>query len=871
VLKLHLYPAFRGEDKGDGGIRRVVEAQRRYLPEHGIEFTNRPAGADLVAVHIAGDDALYRRSAGLPLVVHNHGVYWAEYPWPEWCLQANAKCMEAVRRAEAITAPSEWVAQSLRRHSMRRVDVIGHGVDLDEWPFQRDHKGYVLWNKTRVDPVCDPAPLTELAALSPDVEFVSTFGDGPSNVHVTGVLPYPQGKNAVQGAAVYLCTTRETFGIGTLEAMASGVPVLGWRWAGQAEIIEHGETGWLSPLGDYDDLAAGLRYCLENRPRLAACARQVVEERYQWRDVVPQYAALYKDVLQRLSMPRPKVSVIVRAYAAEKYLPAALESVASQTSQGWECIVVDDASPDRCGEIGDAFAAQDERFRVVHNDANRHVSGAMNAGVEASRCQYVLALDADCTLPRQALQLLSNALDADRSLHIAYGNVEFLEPDGKRWHSGWPLPFSTEHQLTKRTPDGRAANLIPSNAMFRREVWELTGGYRERYRTGEDPDFWTRAVSYGFRPAMVTDQDTLVYLNRPDSVSQTEELKDWTAWMPWCHDLCLPPAAVVSAKQAPIPSLDPPRVAVIIPVGPGHENYLVDAVDSVDAQEFRDWECIVVNDTGAPLNRLPSWARVLETSGGVGPAAARNMGIAAARAPLFVPLDADDTLEVPALATMLRVYEAFGGYVYSDWNERWADRPMSVWEAPEYDATKLLKQGCLHAVTGLFAKSDWETVGGYNERLPAWEDWDFQLRLAAVAVCGIRAPWPLFTYRKDTGRRREENYAALEENKRLVRDEWSDYFDGRRELMGCGCVGRKVSAGPTLQRGAQAEPEAGDSGYLVVEYTGFRDGAASYRGPSGTTYRFSVSESRKIVKAQDAPFFDRLVEFRVLEPKAVPA
>ena len=53
----------------------------------------------------------------------------------------------------------------------------------------------------------------------------------------------------------------------------------------------------------------------------------------------------------------PKVSLIIPVYKVEKYLPRCLESVAAQTYDNFETILVDDGSPDRCGEICDAFAA----------------------------------------------------------------------------------------------------------------------------------------------------------------------------------------------------------------------------------------------------------------------------------------------------------------------------------------------------------------------------------------------------------------------------------------------------------------------------------------------------------------------------------
>ena len=879
-MKVYIYPYFGGEDRGDGGVRRVVEAQRRHLPARGCSVVDSPDAADLIAVHIAAEKRLLERYPNIPLVAHNHGVYWEEYDWEaDWYAKANAGCMETIRQADAVTAPSEWVAQSLRRHSLRPVAAIGHGVDLEEWEPSGIDGAYVLWNKTRLDPVCDVTPLNELAKLTPDVPFMGTYGDtNLPNLNVTGILPYREAKDAVMGAAVYLCTTRETFGIGTLEAMAAGVPILGWRWGGQAEFVEQRVTGWLADPGDYDGLAEGLAYCLANRKRMGREARGLVEARYQWKDVVGAYADLYEDVLATRQRPGPKVSVIVPAYGLAQYLPEALESVAAQTMDDLECIIVDDASPDRCGEIADAFAAKDSRFRVIHNDANQYLAGALNIGIAAARGRYIIPLDADNTITPPTLALLSSALDGDRSTHIAYGNVLFLEPDGRRWRSGWPPEFRGEWQLTRRAGDGRPANLVPSTAMYRREVWELTGGYRRRYRTAEDADFWSRATSYGFRARMVARADTLVYRNREDSMSRVEDIQDWTKWLPWSQNTSLPPAAVISSKQPPIASFDPPHIAVVIPVGPDHRDLVVDALDSVDGQSFRQWEGIVVNDSGSPLRWTPSWARVIETEGGVGVAAARNIGIRASTAPLFVPLDADDTLEPAALTDMLRVYRQFGGYVYPDWYERWEGKEIKVWETPEYDAQTLLRQGCLHAVTGLFARADWERLGGYHETLPAWEDWDYQLRLANAGICGTRVPWPLFTYRKDTGKRREENYAQFDAGKFAMLTNWQPYFEGKETLMACsGCGGGgggRVTVTSRRQQVNQSAPAQEPESPVVVEYVGKKAGAIMYRGPSGQSYRFGAgqTERQKFVREEDAEFFRAKVDFRVSETEApVPA
>lgn len=888
-MRVYIEPNFRGEDKGDGGIRRVVEAQNRWLPDYDIEVVKDIRQAEVVNVHISMSTHTARylkQFTDVPLIVSNHGAYWAEHNWKEWtspygrnsggdwCYVANAECMDSIRKSDIITAPSEWVAQTIRRNSLRRVRAIGHGIDFEDWPMGTS-AGYVLWNKTRIDEICDPEPIVELARRAPDVPFLSTFGEKSLvNMKVTGRVPYEEAKQQLQKAGVYLCTSRETFGISTLEAMASGVPVLAWAWGGQLEIVDHKKTGWLAPPGDYDALLEGLYYCLRHREEMGKAARKVVEEKYQWKDVMESYALLYRELAVEAAEERPRISVIVPAYDLEKFLPEALESVESQTVEDWECIIVDDVSPDRCGEIADEYAKKDKRFSVIHNAENQYLAGVLNTGIGKARGRYIISLDADNILPNRSLELLATALDNDRGIHIAYGDVEFLDPDGKRWHSGWPPTFKAEWQLQRRVDD-RPANLVPSGAMYRRSVWELTGGYRKRYQTAEDADFWTRATSYGFRAEKVVEADTLIYRNREGSMSREKKPADWSVWYPWARQLTLPPAAIDYEEQQPIPSYEPVLVSVIIPVGPGHEELLIDALDSVDSQTFRFWECVIVNDTGKPLPWVPSWARVIETKGEIGVAAARNLGIKLSKAKLFIPLDADDTLEPSALAKLYPVQKEWGGYVYSDWFERWVGRDLGKWDTQEYDAQLLLQKGCLHAVTALYSRVAWEQVGGFDETLPAWEDWDFQLKLAEAGICGTRIPEPLFTYRKDTGQRREENYAAFELSKQGILDKWKSHFQGRKELMACsrcpGGGGGRVQPS-TLMSPLVRAPQTPDdvSEYVIVEYIGLKQGGRTFRAPSGQTYRFSATPSEKVkyVRRDDIPFFSEKVDFRIVQERA---
>lgn len=93
-------------------------------------------------------------------------------------------------------------------------------------------------------------------------------------------------------------------------------------------------------------------------------------------------------------MGQKRISVIVPAYNAEKYIGRCLDSLTGQTYKDLEIIVVDDGSKDRTGIICDQYAEKDSRIQVVHQD-NRGVSQARNVGLSRATGDYIGFMDSD--------------------------------------------------------------------------------------------------------------------------------------------------------------------------------------------------------------------------------------------------------------------------------------------------------------------------------------------------------------------------------------------------------------------------------------------------------------------------------------------
>ena len=168
----------------------------------------------------------------------------------------------------------------------------------------------------------------------------------------------------------------------------------------------------------------------------------------------------------------PLISVIVPVYGVAAYLPACLDSLFAQTHTRLEIIAVDDGSPDRSGEILDAYAARDGRLRVIHQ-ANGGLSAARNAGIAAATGEYLGFLDGDDTAEPGLYEALLLAQRRDGTALSVCGFFMAFE-DGRR------LPVPAAAAARALGPAEALAALIADapfknfvwNKLFRRELFE---------------------------------------------------------------------------------------------------------------------------------------------------------------------------------------------------------------------------------------------------------------------------------------------------------------------------------------------------------------------------------------------------------------
>lgn len=163
------------------------------------------------------------------------------------------------------------------------------------------------------------------------------------------------------------------------------------------------------------------------------------------------------------------LSIVVPTYNNASYLPGCLQSIIDQPFQDWEAIVVVDGSPDESARIAIDFARQDARIRVIDKEQNEGTHLARKSGVEASKGDYLLLLDADDELHPNALEGIFSILSARPAEMLHYGiNVIDAGVDvGER--------SSFEAYINEPADDMTGDELLEA-------IFSQAGGYRQDWR-----------------------------------------------------------------------------------------------------------------------------------------------------------------------------------------------------------------------------------------------------------------------------------------------------------------------------------------------------------------------------------------------------
>ncbi|KHK00989.1 glycosyltransferase [Desulfovibrio sp. TomC] len=223
------------------------------------------------------------------------------------------------------------------------------------------------------------------------------------------------------------------------------------------------------------------------------------------------------------------ISVVLPARNAAATLPAALDSLAGQTLDDFEVVIVDDGSDDggATRAVAAAFSGRDSRFRLLSRP-HRGIVAALEAGIAAARGWAIARMDADdlChpdRLLRQARHLDANPAVGLVSCQVAFGG-DARAAQGYQTHIDWCNSLTSYQAI--RLGIFRESPLPHPSVLFRRELIDRHGGYRAG-DFPEDYELWLRWLEAGvvmdkLPQTLLTWNDPPGRLSRVDSRYHTE-------------------------------------------------------------------------------------------------------------------------------------------------------------------------------------------------------------------------------------------------------------------------------------------------------------------------------------------------------------
>lgn len=211
------------------------------------------------------------------------------------------------------------------------------------------------------------------------------------------------------------------------------------------------------------------------------------------------------------------VSIIVPCFKQAHFLNESLQSVLDQSYSNWECVIVNDGSPDNTESIAQEWCNKDNRFSYLYKE-NGGLPSARNAGITICNGEFILPLDSDDILHKDYLMQLVPQLMMDNKLGIVSCYREFFVNDKSNIIYKYKASGSTFRDIM-------FGNMLMPSSLYRKICWEEVGGYDESMTKGfEDWEFWLNITKRGWEFKFV--EEFLFYYRKAKKSMLVDTIKN---------------------------------------------------------------------------------------------------------------------------------------------------------------------------------------------------------------------------------------------------------------------------------------------------------------------------------------------------------
>ncbi|MBV8245664.1 MAG: glycosyltransferase [Candidatus Eremiobacteraeota bacterium] len=514
---------------------------------------------------------------------------------------------------------------------------------------------------------------------------------------------------------------------------------------------------------------------------------------------------------------QPWLGVLVLNYNYSRFLPKTIESILAQDFGDFHLWIVDDCSTDDSLEVIRRYAAGDSRIRIHALEKNLGANRAAAVGVRLLDGKYATLCNADDFFFPGAFRYGKDFMDAHPDVDLLYDSGSFADEQGRAYgafvgtagyfvrkpsqlrniqayddrnelvdlivngvYLGAGGTFTRtellqrigfpEHEEAQQTSDYEfSVGIAASGAKisFRNFTTyadrQHGGNSRLKYIRSMGPIY--RGLFHIIEKYVTEDVADMVRYRREDLLRRMDELVTTARADPEVWKIVEPKASAVVpvirerlARIAASPRRDPakwPRVSVIVPVRGEDLILLADALESIAAQTYEDWEIVAVGCTrlnlGPIISNFPFAAKIryFEQCEWVNRASARNVGLKLARGEIMTYLDEGNVFKPTHLAALVGAIDGSGlrlvrnrasfelfrrtpldgmtsRFMYS---EPIFEGPLAVEYPPQSSSTLVWNNAPLNAMG--HHRACILDAGYFDETLDAYDDWEYVLRLSS--------------------------------------------------------------------------------------------------------------------------------------------
>ncbi|MEJ2163891.1 MAG: glycosyltransferase [Desulfobacterales bacterium] len=322
-----------------------------------------------------------------------------------------------------------------------------------------------------------------------------------------------------------------------VEAMACGVPVVGFEIGGIPDMIEHKKNGFLARSKDVASLLEGIKWALSLHDRginISAFCRERAERKFALEVQANAYKKLYDSLISNNSLKSSRiytkqrklennsqqnsqsadllyskaheitdegrrdspenylVSAIVSTYNAERFIRGCIEDLEGQTiADKLEIIIVNSGSKQNEDEIIKEFQTKFPNIKYIKTSPRETVYAAWNRGIKAASGKYITNANTDDRHRKDAFEVMANTLEAHSKIVLVYADLIITETENECFESCTPVGFFKWLDFNREDLLNKGCFMGPQ-PMWRREVHEEYGYFDPSFVSSGDYEFWLR-------------------------------------------------------------------------------------------------------------------------------------------------------------------------------------------------------------------------------------------------------------------------------------------------------------------------------------------------------------------------------------------